>query len=184
MNDMAGRFKSGRQSPGSQRGWTLLIALVILIMLTLIGITAMRTTTLEEKMAGNLRDQNLAFQAAETALRGAEQFISSLIDTSSFGSSPPLYGLDYDEPSTGSLHSSGTWSTATPYSVSLAGVNSNPRYFIKMIEVTDTEGAQNIQGYGEPNPGTRSTVFRITARGTGGSDNSQVILRAYYGKIF
>ncbi|WP_458576304.1 pilus assembly PilX family protein [Aliamphritea spongicola] len=38
-------------------------------MLSLIGVSAMQGTTIQEKMAGNLRDQISAFNAAEAALR-------------------------------------------------------------------------------------------------------------------
>jgi len=44
-------------------------------MLTIVGVTAMQSTTLEEKMAGNQRDRSVAFQAAETALRDGEAYI-------------------------------------------------------------------------------------------------------------
>ena len=63
---------------GEQRGATLAIVLIFLVLVTLIGVTAMTTTTLEEKMAGNLKEQNLAFQAAESALRDAKLDIQGL----------------------------------------------------------------------------------------------------------
>jgi type IV pilus assembly protein PilX len=47
----------------------------MLLLLTLIGASSMQSTSLEEKMAGNLRDRSIAFQAAESALRDAEQDI-------------------------------------------------------------------------------------------------------------
>lgn len=59
-----------------QSGMVLVISLIILMLLTLIGITGLQTTGLEEKMAGNMRDRNVAFQAAESALRDAEFEIS------------------------------------------------------------------------------------------------------------
>ncbi len=59
-----------------QHGATLAIVLIFLVLVTLIGVTALTTTTLEEKMAGNLKEQNLAFQAAEAALRDAKLDIS------------------------------------------------------------------------------------------------------------
>ncbi len=52
-----------------QKGAVLVVSLMILLVLTLIGVTAMTTSTLEERMAGNLKDVNLAFQAAESTLR-------------------------------------------------------------------------------------------------------------------
>ena len=61
----------------NQRGWVLVVGLVILVMLTILSMALMKTTRLEEKMAGATRDMNLSFQAAETALRAAETFIES-----------------------------------------------------------------------------------------------------------
>ncbi len=55
-----------------QRGMALVTSLIFLVLLTLVGVTAMQNTTLEEKMAGNNRDRNVAFQSAEAALRDAE----------------------------------------------------------------------------------------------------------------
>ena len=45
----------------SQRGWVLIIGLMVLVMLTIIAMALMRTTLLEEKMAGASRDINLSF---------------------------------------------------------------------------------------------------------------------------
>lgn len=62
-----------------QQGATLAIVLIFLVLVTLVGVTAMTTTTLEERMAGNLKDRNLAFQAAEAALRDAKLDISGSV---------------------------------------------------------------------------------------------------------
>lgn len=58
--------------PRHQSGVVLIISLIMLLALTLIGITSSSVTGLEEKMAANNKDINLAFQAAEAALRAAE----------------------------------------------------------------------------------------------------------------
>lgn len=58
-----------------QAGAVLPISLIMLLLLTLIGVTGSQVTGLQEKMAGNMRDQSIAFQAAEAALRDAEQDI-------------------------------------------------------------------------------------------------------------
>jgi len=57
-----------------QSGVVLPVSMIMLLLLTLISVTASQVTGLEEKMAGNSRDSNLAFQAAEAALRGGERF--------------------------------------------------------------------------------------------------------------
>jgi type IV pilus assembly protein PilX len=64
-------IRSVRTATG-QRGAALIVALLLLVVLTIIGIGAMQTTRMEERMAGNTRDLNLAFQAAEAALRDGE----------------------------------------------------------------------------------------------------------------
>jgi len=44
----------------------------MLIIMTLLGISGMNNTVMQERMAGNQRNSTLAFQAAEAALRAAE----------------------------------------------------------------------------------------------------------------
>jgi type IV pilus assembly protein PilX len=58
-----------------QRGAALVTSLLLLLVLTIIGITAMQMTRMQERMAGNTRDLNLAFQGAEAALRNGEALV-------------------------------------------------------------------------------------------------------------
>ncbi len=62
-------------SPAKERGAALIFALVMLLLLTILGITAVTTSSLQEKMAGNMRDQYMAQQAADSILRDAEALI-------------------------------------------------------------------------------------------------------------
>ncbi|UUW71653.1 pilus assembly PilX family protein [Pseudomonas oryzihabitans] len=62
-----------KNSSNRQNGAVLIVTLVMLLLMTLIAIGSMRGTVLQERMAGNLRDENLAFQTAEMAQRDAEQ---------------------------------------------------------------------------------------------------------------
>ncbi|KQQ74747.1 pilus assembly protein [Xanthomonas sp. Leaf131] len=55
-----------------QRGASLIVVLILLLVMTLLGLTVLRNTTLEERMAANLYDRSLGFQAAESALRQGE----------------------------------------------------------------------------------------------------------------
>lgn len=56
----------------NESGAALIVALIMLLLISIVGVSAMQTTTMEEKMAGNLRDRHVAFQAAEAALRQGE----------------------------------------------------------------------------------------------------------------
>jgi type IV pilus assembly protein PilX len=58
-----------------QRGISLVIVLIFLTVLSLLGITMIQGSTLGARIARNEADRNLAFQAAEAALRDAENDI-------------------------------------------------------------------------------------------------------------
>ncbi|WP_374510941.1 PilX N-terminal domain-containing pilus assembly protein [Niveibacterium sp.] len=55
-----------------QRGATLVVSLILLVMITMLALSTMRTSTMEERMSRFSREQSLAFQAAESALKDAE----------------------------------------------------------------------------------------------------------------
>ncbi len=77
------------QSPAKQQGATLIIALVLLAIVTIVGIAGMRGTNLEMKMIASARDRAIAFEAAESALRGVEQYFQNLAT----GATTPLPDL-------------------------------------------------------------------------------------------
>jgi type IV pilus assembly protein PilX len=62
-----------------QSGAALVVGLIFLVVLTMIGVTAARMSSLEERMSGNLRDRAVALQAAEMALRDAERDINNSV---------------------------------------------------------------------------------------------------------
>jgi type IV pilus assembly protein PilX len=57
--------------PHGQQGAVLIIALMLLIVLTMLGISAIESTKLETKMAANTTNYNRAFQVAEAGLTKA-----------------------------------------------------------------------------------------------------------------
>lgn len=62
-----------------QRGFILFIVLIFIVILTMLGISSMQNATLQERMSSNLRDRNIALQAAELALRDAERDLGALL---------------------------------------------------------------------------------------------------------
>ena len=60
-----------------QTGVSLVVSMVFILILAFLGLAAMRNSTLQERMANNMRDRNIALQAAELALRDAERDLSS-----------------------------------------------------------------------------------------------------------
>lgn len=78
-----------------QHGAALVMSLVILLILTILGISAMGTSSLEQKMAGNMQEQNRAFQAAEAGLVKAMNS-SGMLDLNSSKANPKVTPSPYN----------------------------------------------------------------------------------------
>lgn len=159
-----------------QKGVVLVVSLFILLLMTLIGISGMQASGLEEKMAGNSKDRNDAFQAAESALKEAEAQIVTLWNK---GSGAVSYFCGNSNRGvfssvTGCVKAppdpfgSTTWTNTNNY---IAGTNA--RYFITYINKSAIKAGDAYETYS----------FLITARGQGGQADTQVLLRSYYNMV-
>jgi type IV pilus assembly protein PilX len=173
------RFKSVLCSADHhrQRGVVLFVSLIMLLVMTLIGVTGMQNSSMEEKMVANVRDIDLSFQAAEAALREAETSLQVAVLKEFDGSNTGLY-----QPATRDSQPlwevGSTWNAggALPYTGSLAYLSAQPQYIIEELPpVPDPEGSVAAD---EPLPETR--VYRVTARGVGGTAKAITILQAAF----
>jgi len=167
-----------------QTGVTLVVSLVILITMTLLGVTSIQSTRTEVAMAGNLREAGLTFNAAEAGLRFGESFVED--STSKTVYADPTIGL-YAESDEDPDYSDYTiWTASQDAAISLAHVAEDPKFIIRYLgDRSQNEAALvNLGGYGAAQPGITVSNFRITARGTGQSGNTRRIIQSYYGKEF
>ena len=156
----------------------------MLTMVTLLAVTSMQSTTLQELMSSNLKDQMTAFEAAETAIRAAEEFLDS--DAFNLGAfdndfSDGLGKFSYDD-----IWGQIDWATESEQVTAIPGVTTPPRYVIQYIGPVTTElSSLNVENaYGQAAAtDTPVEMFKITARGTGGSDNTVVVLETMYGIV-
>lgn len=194
--------RSGVGHGNRQKGAALVTSLIILLMLTLMGVAAMQTTTLEEKMAGNLRNENLAFQAAEAALRAGEAYLQEfaigpfVADTSATNLALNPAGLYQPTLSSNNERWQQTdiWTEAgsRAHAQALAGLAEQPRYIIEdLSSYTRCTNAGNCTNVPLPRmPGGSVKFgpipdvgrFRITARGVGGTTDAVVLLQSYYNR--
>lgn len=191
-NDMAPMHMTKRmeRSRRGQRGVVLFISLMFLIVMTLIGITAMSGAGLQEKMAGNMRDKGLSFEAAEAALRDAETDIlseSTLSDFNELGDG--LYVLSTNVGQ--QRFEINNWTAAQwqnnvnthshSAAAGLTQVVQAPRFYIEQlppIKLSLVLGNSLNVGteYGE-----KTKVYhRVTARGVGQTDTAVTILQSTY----
>lgn len=66
-----------RRQRRGQAGAALIVSLIMLLLLTIVGVSSMRNTAMQERMAGNLRARAIAFERAEKGLRAAEAIAAS-----------------------------------------------------------------------------------------------------------
>lgn len=173
-----------------QQGVALFISLVMLLILTILGISSVQTTSLQERMSRNALDSNLAFQAAEAAIRDGEAHIeddiNSLVnfDSASAADNGYYYENDWDEvPNWYTVDWEG--SQVRTSETTVAGVAEQPKYIIEFVKtVVSDQDRLNLDNVGEDTGAGRSQIFRITSYGTGGSPTAHVMIQSTYGKRF
>lgn len=170
---------------GQQRGVTLVAVLLLLLLTMLMAVAAVRTAGLEERMAGNARDQQVAFQVAEAALRDAELTISTDTD----GPFRPLRPYMFDPLCTNGLcrsapgaplwaaFSDADWASTKAWAygsgtgtAAIASLATQPRFVIE------------YQGTTQPiEPGKPCVaLFLLTARARGSGAATDVVLQSVY----
>ena len=186
-----------------QEGFVLIVGLVILGLLTMLALSSMRDTTMQEKMAGASRDSGLAFQAAESALRDAENCITGTTDGCAFdaAANDAHFAQDATEclgkpvascfPKHNDLFDAATWDAYDPPRelTTLAG---DPVLNYIIREARKVSGAGSGEGDDVDDAGTKAygdieteesqVIYEITARGAGASGAGQSVLRVYYRK--
>jgi type IV pilus assembly protein PilX len=136
-----------------EQGAVLVVGLIILIVLTLLGVQAMRSNVSQERMASNMRERNVAFQAAEAALRVGE--FAGPFDESGVDLVDPVNWVAGEE--TGTL---------TNFD---AGLTSDPVYQI---------GPPQYVRVGISLPAKYRFIYPVSSRGEGGQAGSIVVLRS------
>jgi type IV pilus assembly protein PilX len=136
------------QFDSRQRGAALVVALILLLVLTLLGVAALRTTTLEERMAANSQERNRAFHAAES---GLTQGLLSMLPGAALSS------LIYNPPSSGSQMLNNDASATTRSGATITA------------EVVDS-GPMPVGSGTEANQGTNLAAYYFNVTSTGGNN--------------
>jgi len=186
------------QAPArSQQGAVLVIGLAVLAVMTLLGIGAMRSSLLEERMSGNLREQMDAFEAAEAGLQAA----LGAIEARPIPPAPGSWGTGSTEAGCLSVDKDDSpqcsildkvladWRDAnTPTSgvpmtnfggAALSGVAQQPRVLVEKRFVP-----VNSLGFDEAARQLGIHFFSATALGTGTVEQSKVILQTTIAKVY
>lgn len=163
----------------NQKGIVLIAGLVFLVILTIIGITAMSSTALTERMAQNLRDSSSAFIAAEAALGDGESWVrnrGTAPTVTTTCSTPPCSVWQYNGLGTFYQQPDSWWqANATAFSSTIYGVNQQPRYVIEQYGFVPYDLSPETMSKGRG-----YYYYRVTARGTGPTGTSNAVVQSIY----
>ena len=186
-----------RPIPPRQQGVALVMAMVFLLILTLIGVSALSSTSLQEKMAGNSQNKHAAFQAAESALIEGEALVQGWTSSTEPDFTQNVGG--FYEPADGSGYPhwklvdwTASYDPASATAVlaytskTLQGISKQPHYFIELLgNISGSTGGTGslVTGFAPPPATSGSTkMYRVTARGTGGTDAATAIVQSVWRK--
>jgi type IV pilus assembly protein PilX len=158
----------------NQRGVALVVALLLLVVITLVGLAAVRGTIMQQKMAANMYDRQMAFQNAEAAMRVATARIG--IDTGDIARDCQAGGVvctanPFDDSTvTSKIVTVGQGTASGQFTASTMAAGT-PQYVVENMgnwydPVSDTGFNQSANSHNYGAQGTSSTAvyYRITAR--------------------
>ncbi|MDP3857783.1 MAG: PilX N-terminal domain-containing pilus assembly protein [Stagnimonas sp.] len=172
-----------------QRGVALVVSLILLILVTLIGLAAVRGTTSQQRMTANFYDRSIAFQSAEAGLAaGAAALVAGTTNIRNCGpGGSACLANPFSDPNlaTGAI-------TNVASSTFAAAVNATgqPQFVIENMGAyadpnssTGFGQTANAAQYGAQGLSTTAIYYRITARSGDPAqigDRAVVMLQAMY----
>lgn len=176
----------------SQRGTSLIVSLLLLLVVTVLSVAMFRKVVGEERMAGNVREHQRALAAAQTALQYAENWLSGVYtgnlatcDAGTVAVSSPSVVLVCDKPVYGSASTASaqraivtepsSWATRFTYQPSGMAVGTSdsttqrhaqlPGFYISAL------------GLG---PDGRTPLYQVSSYGIGGNGSTISVVQSTY----
>lgn len=154
------------------RGIVLISTLIMILVVMSLALTGMQMSAVQLKTSHSFQDEMNAYTAAQSALNEARAWL--LLQTSepeSFQTCASYPCLSVVDLNSDLSTKDATWWAAhsIPYSGSLVNITSPPRYIIEFVRQKNMN-----QGKGKGSGASETPVYfyRITARGTGHSDQT------------
>jgi type IV pilus assembly protein PilX len=177
-----------------QRGAALIVALIMLVIMTMLGLSAMNTSVVEERMAGNVRNKQLSFDASEAGVRAGEANISCngcflfTVEPKDGVAYPGLHTPEMDASKSEWWQKDMWWDSDLAHTPDtkwqvradtvMPNIAAQPNYIIEYIApfYRDINCAMT---QGQPQDCERY-AYRVTARGWGANTSSVSVLQTMY----
>jgi type IV pilus assembly protein PilX len=162
-----------------QSGVVMFVALILLLILSLLGVTAARMQTVEERMARNEDNRQLGAQSAEAALRSAENGLLTGIYINFAGNTDGLYAPLLSNGSPIDLMDWSAPTSALPYGGPATAIPTGvpaPKFVIENLPSVAVAGDDiSVTSLNPASPPV--TVYRVTAQGVGADNTSTTTLQ-------
>lgn len=156
-----------------QKGATLVVALLVLVLVMMIGVAAVNTSTTQYTLAGNLQFEDGAMNNAETAVAEAERWL--IINYRDGGFVTRVDGELYPIPASGAQPVDPLtldWSSAR----TSKRVTETQRYFIQQLSINTTLIGSNAAVGGQCSAtSSRVNTYLITARGLSARGATKIV---------
>jgi len=169
-----------------QSGAVLIISLIILLIMTILVLSGIQSTLMQQKMTSAIRDTHISLEIAESGLLDAEKMIENLTSIAVFTGTGGLYSENNGPED---VFSDDIWTDNLTISATTkitdAGLVS--RYFVEylgLLNLDEDLSTLNQTGYGETTGGGDIHGFKIVSRSVGRDGNTEKIVIGYYAKRF
>jgi type IV pilus assembly protein PilX len=179
-----------------QLGTALITCLLLLLVLTVLGIVMMRTSVMQERMAGNTRDLNMALQGGEAGLRYGEAVLAAIpaVPTPVPSTATPCAPVcdigvlpvavtdpaqfDWTNANNAAKYGQAAVAASLSGSAGSGKLNDEPRYTLEFAGFIPNS-AEGPQTWSDGR-----VVFQVTSRSTGGSGMTNTVVRSTYARRF
>ena len=184
-------FRAHPARARGQRGIALVVALILLVVITLVGLAAVRGTLMQQKMTSNFYDRQIAFQLAEAALRQGEMAVQASASPSAFYDCSPGGGnFCLPDPLTDTNVPAADLVTVPAASFDPGALAiGHPQYVVEYLgnfalPKSNVTQLSNCSGYAPCGQTVTADFYRITARSGAADvqDRASVVLQSVYQK--
>ena len=172
---------SPQSSVRTQQGAALVTALLLLLVMTILAVSVMQMSRVEERMVGNTRDINVAFEAAEAAVRNGEALINKQVATPAPCTTACTFWTDGSVGDVASQSKDWWAANATPFADAagspMTGPKENPRYVVEHV------GQVRINGLADTPPIYRD-FYQVTGRSTGSTGLATTVVQTTFARKF
>ncbi|MEH8018702.1 PilX N-terminal domain-containing pilus assembly protein [Rheinheimera muenzenbergensis] len=167
------------KSSKAEHGVALIVSLLLLLAITMLTISSMQRSVMQERMTSNLYERQLAVQQIESALRAAELVLEGLRPNpaDSVGVQAGLYGLPVPGNIDRWVDNNTAWVNAPAVN---QGMAAQAQYIMEYMGEWASPARPDCARSTTIDPDCLSPTFRITARTVPANDTAQVVMQTIW----